>query len=317
MERDVSFMKKTVLVTGGAGFLGSHLCESLCKAGHNVICLDNLSTGTYDNIKLFETNPLFRFIKSDVENMPVVNVDEIYNLACPASPRHYQKDPVKTIKTNYEGMLKVLEIARINDARVIQASTSEIYGDPLVHPQGETYTGNVNTVGPRACYDEGKRIAETLCYSYREMYNIQVGIVRIFNTYGPRMRADDGRVVSNFILQALKGKDITIYGDGYQTRSFCYIDDLINGLQRMMAAENFFGPVNLGNPVETSMLELAQIIIELTKSKSKLCFAALPQDDPVRRKPDISLAEEVLGWKPQISLQDGLYRTIQYMNENI
>lgn len=310
-------MKKTVLVTGGAGFLGSHLCESLCKAGHNVICLDNLSTGTYDNIKLFETNPLFRFIKSDVENMPVVNVDEIYNLACPASPRHYQKDPVKTIKTNYEGMLKVLEIARINDARVIQASTSEIYGDPLVHPQGETYTGNVNTVGPRACYDEGKRIAETLCYSYREMYNIQVGIVRIFNTYGPRMRADDGRVVSNFILQALKGKDITIYGDGYQTRSFCYIDDLINGLQRMMAAENFFGPVNLGNPVETSMLELAQIIIELTKSKSKLCFAALPQDDPVRRKPDISLAEEVLGWKPQISLQDGLYRTIQYMNENI
>ena len=310
-------MKKTVLVTGGAGFLGSHLCESLCKAGHNVICLDNLSTGTYDNIKLFETNPLFRFIKSDVENMPVVNVDEIYNLACPASPRHYQKDPVKTIKTNYEGMLKVLEIARINDARVIQASTSEIYGDPLVHPQGETYTGNVNTVGPRACYDEGKRIAETLCYSYREMYNIQVGIVRIFNTYGPRMRADDGRVVSNFILQALKGKDITIYGDGYQTRSFCYIDDLINGLQRMMAAENFFGPVNLGNPVETSMLELAQIIIELTKSKSKLCFPALPQDDPVRRKPDISLAEEVLGWKPQISLQDGLYRTIQYMNENI
>lgn len=310
-------MKKTVLVTGGAGFLGSHLCESLCKAGHNVICLDNLSTGTYDNIKLFETNPLFRFIKSDVENMPVVNVDEIYNLACPASPRHYQKNPVKTIKTNYEGMLKVLEIARINDARVIQASTSEIYGDPLVHPQGETYTGNVNTVGPRACYDEGKRIAETLCYSYREMYNIQVGIVRIFNTYGPRMRADDGRVVSNFILQALKGKDITIYGDGYQTRSFCYIDDLINGLQRMMAAENFFGPVNLGNPVETSMLELAQIIIELTKSKSKLCFAALPQDDPVRRKPDISLAEEVLGWKPQISLQDGLYRTIQYMNENI
>ena len=297
--------------------MGSHLCESLCKAGHNVICLDNLSTGTYDNIKLFETNPLFRFIKSDVENMPVVNVDEIYNLACPASPRHYQKDPVKTIKTNYEGMLKVLEIARINDARVIQASTSEIYGDPLVHPQGETYTGNVNTVGPRACYDEGKRIAETLCYSYREMYNIQVGIVRIFNTYGPRMRADDGRVVSNFILQALKGKDITIYGDGYQTRSFCYIDDLINGLQRMMAAENFFGPVNLGNPVETSMLELAQIIIELTKSKSKLCFAALPQDDPVRRKPDISLAEEVLGWKPQISLQDGLYRTIQYMNENI
>lgn len=312
MERDVIFMKKTILVTGGAGFLGSHLCRKLCAEGSNVICFDNLSTGAYENIRALERDPQFRFVEGDVERMPEIKADEIYNLACPASPCHYQLDPVKTIRTNALGVMNILELARNNTAKVVQASTSEVYGNPSVHPQVESYTGNVNPVGVRACYDEGKRIGETLCYAYRKMYRIRVGIVRIFNTYGPRMRNDDGRVISNFICQALGGENITVYGDGTQTRSFCYVDDLIEGLSKMMQTAEAFGPINLGNPVEITVSELAEKVLEMTGGNSEICYTNLPEDDPVRRKPDIALAEKMLGWRPRIQLEEGLDKTIRY-----
>lgn len=310
-----SNMKK-ILVTGGAGFIGSHLCKRLLESGDKVICLDNMYTGTYDNIIELASDPDFEFINADVIQPLQFDVDEIYNLACPASPVKYQYDPIKTAKTGFLGALNVLELARRNGAKVLQASTSEIYGDPLVHPQKEEYRGNVNPIGPRACYDEGKRIAETLFSDFRRFYGVDTKIVRIFNTYGPIMLEDDGRVVSNFIMQALSNKPITIYGDGMQTRSFCYVDDLVNGLTAMMATESdVSGPINLGNPQEKTVLDLAKLIIEKTNSKSDIVFEALPEDDPIKRKPDIGLAMEALNWKPMIDIHDGLDRTIEYFIE--
>ena len=304
---------KQILVTGGAGFIGSHLCERLLKDGNNVICMDNYFTGLKRNIVHLLDNPYFELVRHDVTFPYYVEVDEIYNLACPASPIHYQFDPVSTTKTSVIGAINMLGLAKRTKARILQASTSEVYGDPIVHPQEESYWGNVNPIGLRSCYDEGKRCAETLFMDYHRQNKVDVKIIRIFNTYGPRMRPDDGRVVSNFIMQALKGEDITIYGDGKQTRSFQYVDDLVEGMVRMMASENFTGPVNLGNPGEFTMLELAEIILKMTNSKSKIIFTPLPSDDPKQRKPDITLAKEKLnGWEPKIRLEEGLVDTIKY-----
>ena len=307
-----------VLVTGGAGFIGSHLCERLLDLGYEVICMDNLFTGQKDNIRHLMNNPYFEFVRQDVLEDIYVECDQIYNLACPASPVHYQYDPVKTIKTSFIGALHALGLAKRCNARVLQASTSEVYGDPEVHPQPETYWGHVNPDGIRSCYDEGKRAAETLFFDYHRQHGVKIKVVRIFNTYGPNMRSDDGRVVSNFICQALRGEDITIYGDGSQTRSFCYVDDLVDALIKMMNSdEEFTGPVNLGNPGEFTMLELAQKVIELTGSKSKIVYMPLPQDDPTQRKPVIDLAKEKLNWAPTIPLEEGLKKTIEYFKKTI
>ena len=302
-----------VLVSGGAGFLGSHLCERLLNEGNYVICMDNLFTGSKDNIEHLMRNPDFEFICHDVTEPIYVDVDRIYNLACPASPPHYQYDPIKTAKTSVYGAINMLGLAKHCNARILQASTSEVYGDPLVHPQPESYRGNVNTIGIRSCYDEGKRMAETLFFDYHRQHDVDIKVIRIFNTYGPRMNPQDGRVVSNFIVQALKDEDITIYGDGTQTRSFCYVDDLIEGMVRMMdSRDGFTGPVNLGNPGEFTMKQLAELVLSATGSKSKIVYRELPSDDPTQRKPVIDLAMKELGWKPTIKLEDGLKRTIEY-----
>ncbi|MCK5505347.1 MAG: SDR family oxidoreductase [Thermodesulfovibrionia bacterium] len=307
---------KRILVTGGAGFLGSHLCEKLLREGHEVLCVDNFYTGRRSNILNFIKNPLFEVLRHDICFPLYVEVDEIYNLACPASPIHYQFDPVQTTKTSVHGSINVLGLAKRVKAKVLQASTSEVYGDPEIHPQPESYWGNVNPVGFRSCYDEGKRCAETLFFDYYRQHKLRIKVARIFNTYGPRMHPDDGRVVSNFIVQALKGKPITVYGDGSQTRSFCYMDDMIDGFVKLMGTpDNFTGPVNLGNPDEFSILELASKIIELTGSKSKIIYKPLPQDDPTQRKPDIKLAGKALKWRPKVKLEDGLKETINYFRK--
>lgn len=305
------------LVTGGAGFLGSHLCEQLLRDGHEVICLDNLFTGSKSNITHLLGNPGFEFMRHDVVDPFKVEVDRIYNFACPASPPHYQFNPIKTVKTSIMGVINCLGLAKRTEGRMLQASTSEIYGDPTEHPQREDYRGNVNPIGLRACYDEGKRCAETLCFDYHRENNVDIRVVRIFNTYGPRMDPSDGRVVSNFIVQALRGDPITIYGDGTQTRSFCYVDDLIAGIIRMMDQEQIIGPVNLGNPVEFTMCELSERVIKLTGSSSRVVFEALPEDDPRQRRPDISLAAESLGWVPKVELESGLRKTVSYFKELI
>ena len=308
-------MKRTrTLVTGGAGFLGSHLCDRLIKEGNDVICVDNLFTGKKDNIRHLIGNPYFEFIRHDVTQPLFVECDQIYNLACPASPIWYQRDPIYTIKTSFYGAMNALGLAKRTGARILQASTSEVYGDPSVTPQPESYRGNVNTIGPRSCYDEGKRAAETLFFDYHRQHNVDIKVMRIFNTYGPRMDVNDGRVVSNFIVQALNNQDITIYGDGSQTRSFCYVDDLIEGMVRLMNSRgDFTGPVNVGNPHEYSIKELAELIIRLTESNSKLVYEKLPADDPTNRRPDISVAcKELDNWKPGIGIEDGLIRTIEY-----
>ncbi|OPY87634.1 MAG: UDP-glucose 4-epimerase [Smithella sp. PtaU1.Bin162] len=311
-------MTKHILITGGAGFLGSHLCERLLNEGHEIVCLDNFYTGTMENISHLSTNSHFELIRHDIVDPVYMDVEEIYNLACPASPVHYQFNPIKTIKTNVMGAINVLGIAKRTKAKVLQASTSEIYGDPEVHPQKESYWGRVNPIGIRSCYDEGKRAAECLMMDYRRQNNVNTKIVRIFNTYGPRMAVNDGRVVSNFIIQALRGKDITVYGDGSHTRSFCYVDDLIDGLVRMMnSPDDFYGPVNLGNPGEFTILELAKLIIRLTNSPAKIIHQSLPADDPTQRKPDISLAEKKLGWIPKIELEKGLTDTIKYFRNTL
>ena len=307
---------KRVLVTGGAGFIGSHLCERLLNEGNEVFCMDNLETGSIRNIETFKENPLFHFIQQDVLEPIELRVDEIFNFACPASPPRYQKDPVHTLKTSVLGALNLLELATNTGAMIMQASTSEVYGDPAISPQPETYWGNVNPIGPRSCYDEGKRCAETLFFDYGRQFGTKIKVIRIFNTYGPRMNIEDGRVVSNFIAQALKNEPLTVYGDGSQTRSFCYIDDLIEGIMRMMQTdESFTGPVNLGNPEEVTVLEVAKLVLELTCSKSEIEFRPLPQDDPKRRKPDITLARQTLGWEPMAKLEEGFITTIQYFKE--
>ncbi|MBU3924965.1 SDR family oxidoreductase [Patescibacteria group bacterium] len=304
---------KIILITGGAGFIGSHLAKKLLDAGNKIICLDNFYTGRMENIAGFLKNKNFKLLKRDVAKPLAIKADEIYNLACPASPRRYRQNPVKTIKTNIFGVFNMLALAKKNKARILQASTSEVYGDPLEHPQKETYWGNVNPIGVRSCYDEGKRLAETLCMDYWRQYKTEIRIVRIFNTYGPNMNPDDGRVVSNFIAQALRGKDITIYGGGSQTRSFQYIDDLTEGMIRMMKQDEFIGPVNLGNPNEFTVKELADKVLKMIpESKSKIVYTSLPEDDPRKRKPDISLAKEKLGWEPKIELEEGLGKTIEY-----
>lgn len=303
------------LVTGGAGFLGSHLCERLLNDGHEVICLDNYFTGRMANVAHLRDNKCFELIRHDVTEPILLEVDRIFNLACPASPVHYQFNPVKTIKTSVMGAINMLGMAKRVKARILQASTSEVYGDPAVHPQTEDYWGNVNPIGIRSCYDEGKRVAETLFMDYHRQNNVDIRIVRIFNTYGPRMLPNDGRVVSNFIVQALKGEDITIYGDGSQTRSFCYVDDLIEGFIRMMNQDKIIGPVNIGNPGEFTMLELAKEVLELTGSKSKIIYQPLPGDDPKMRRPNIDLAKSALGWEPTIPLRKGLEKTICYFDE--
>lgn len=306
---------KRILVTGGAGFLGSHLCERLIAAGHEVICVDNCYTGTKTNISRLLDNPMFEFIRHDVTFPLYVEVDEIYNLACPASPVHYQFDPVQTTKTSVHGAINMLGLAKRVKAKILQASTSEVYGDPTVHPQTEAYWGNVNPIGPRSCYDEGKRCAETLFFDYFRQLRLRIKVARIFNTYGPRMHPNDGRVVSNFIVQALRNQPITVFGDGSQTRSFCYVDDLIDGMVRLMnSPDEFTGPVNLGNPREFTVRELAEKIISLTGSSSSLVFKPLPQDDPRQRQPDISLARKQLAWEPKIPLEQGLTKTIEYFN---
>ncbi len=308
--------RQMILITGGAGFLGSHLCERLLNSGHAVVCLDNFFTGSKDNIAPFLDHPSFKLVERDVYLPYAQEVDQIYNLACPASPIHYQHDPVKTIKTNVYGAINVLELAQKNGAKVLQASTSEVYGDPHVHPQTEEYWGNVNPIGIRSCYDEGKRCAETLFFDFHRQFKIPIKVARIFNTYGPRMHPNDGRVVSNFIVQALKNAPITIYGEGKQTRSFCYFEDLIDGLVRLMESPSeMTGPINLGNPVEFTILELAQLVLELTGSRSELIFQSLPSDDPKQRKPDISLAQEKLGWQPKTQLKEGLEATIAYFDQ--
>jgi UDP-glucuronate decarboxylase len=302
-----------VLVTGGVGFLGSHLCERLIKDGDDVICLDNFFTGQKRNVEHLIKNPYFELVRHDVTFPYYAEVDRVFNLACPASPPHYQYDPVQTTKTNVHGAINMLELAKRSGARILQASTSEIYGDPFIHPQLESYWGNVNPIGIRACYDEGKRCAETLFFDYYRQYNVGIKVVRIFNTYGPRMHPNDGRVVSNFIMQALKNEDITVYGDGQQTRSFCYVDDLIDALVLMMnSSMNFVGPINIGNPVEFTMIELAEKILSLTGSSSKIIHKQLPADDPKQRKPDITLAKNMLQWEPKVGLDDGLKETIDY-----
>ncbi|MBQ8542088.1 MAG: SDR family oxidoreductase [Bacteroidaceae bacterium] len=310
---------KRILVTGGAGFIGSHLCERLLKDGNDVICLDNYFTGSKDNIRHLISNDHFELVRHDITQPYTAEVDEIYNLACPASPIHYQHDPVKTIQTCVIGSMNMLGLAKRVGAKILQASTSEVYGDPNIHPQVESYWGNVNPIGIRSCYDEGKRCAETLFMDYHRQNNLRIKIIRIFNTYGPRMSMNDGRVVSNFIVQALRGEDITIYGDGKQTRSFQYVDDLVEGMVRMMETrDNFLGPVNIGNPGEFTMLELAEKVIELTGSSSKIIFKPLPQDDPRQRKPDITIANKELGgWQPSIKLNEGLLKTINYFKSII
>lgn len=309
-------MKKRILVTGGAGFLGSHLCDRLIEQGNDVICIDNLFTGSKDNIRHLMGNPYFEFIRRDVTEPIYVEVDQIYNLACPASPIHYQYDPIKTGKTSVLGALHTLGLAKRVHARILQASTSEVYGDPEIHPQPESYRGCVNPIGIRSCYDEGKRMAETLFFDYHRQHQVDIKVIRIFNTYGPRMNTHDGRVVSNFIVQALKNENITIYGSGEQTRSFCYVDDLIEGMIRMMnSRDGFTGPVNIGNPGEFTMLELAQKIIDLTGSSSKIIFEPLPQDDPMQRRPVIDLAKKELSWEPTVNLEEGLKKTIAYFDD--
>ncbi len=306
---------KRILVSGGAGFIGSHLCRLFVEQGHDVICLDNFFTSQKSNITPLLKEPNFELIRHDVTHAIFLEVDEIYNMACPASPVHYQHNPIKTVKTSVMGAINMLGLAKRVKARILQASTSEVYGDPDVHPQPEGYYGNVNTIGFRSCYDEGKRCAETLFFDYHRMNNIDIRVVRIFNTYGPNMHPYDGRVVSNFILQALNNEDITIYGDGSQTRSFCYIEDLVNGLVAMMNNKQaFLGPVNIGNPTEFTIKQLAELIIEMTGSKSKITFLSLPKDDPTQRQPDISLAKKELGWEPKIVLRDGLRKTIEYFD---
>ena len=313
---EMIILGKRILVTGGAGFLGSHLCDRLIADGHEVICLDNFFTGRKKNIAHLLSNPNFELMRHDVIQPIYAEVDWIFNFACPASPVHYQRDPVRTIKTNVMGALNSLGCAKQNQARVMQASTSEVYGDPKVHPQPEGYRGAVNPIGIRACYDEGKRTAETLFFDYHRQHGLDIRVVRIFNTYGPRMTANDGRVVSNFIMQALRGEDITVYGDGTQTRSFCYVDDLIDGIVKMMNVENFTGPVNLGNPGEFTMLELAELVLKLTGSRSNIVYRPLPSDDPTQRCPVIDLAKEKLNWQPTVKLEDGLKVTIKYFKEN-
>jgi UDP-glucuronate decarboxylase len=306
-------MKKKILVTGGAGFLGSHLCEQLLNEGNEVICLDNYFTGQKQNISHLLNNPYFELIRHDVTTPFFIEVDEIYNLACPASPVHYQYNPIKTIKTSVMGAINMLGLAKRIKAKILQASTSEVYGDPEVHPQVESYWGHVNPIGTRACYDEGKRCAESLFINYHIQNNVRIKIMRIFNTYGPRMHPNDGRVVSNFIVQALRGEDITIYGKGSQTRSFCYASDLIDGMIKLMnTGDDFIGPVNIGNPNEFTILELAEKVIKITGSKSKLTFKALPADDPMQRQPNIDLAKQKLNWQPKINLEEGLVKTIEY-----
>ncbi|HKK05683.1 MAG TPA: UDP-glucuronic acid decarboxylase family protein [Gammaproteobacteria bacterium] len=313
-----NYDRKRVLVTGGAGFLGSHLCERLLEQGHDVLCVDNFFTGTKDNIETLLDHHHFDLIRHDVTFPLYVEVDEIYNLACPASPIHYQHDPVQTTKTSVHGAINMLGLAKRTHAKILQASTSEVYGDPEVHPQTEGYWGHVNPIGFRSCYDEGKRCAETLFFDYRRQHNVAIKVARLFNTYGPRMHPNDGRVVSNFIVQALKGEDITIYGDGSQTRSFCYVDELVDALMRLMdTPDDFTGPVNLGNPGEFTIRELAEKVIELTGSKSKLVSKPLPHDDPKQRQPDITLAKKELKWEPTIPLAEGLKHTIAYFEERI
>jgi UDP-glucuronate decarboxylase len=306
-----------ILVTGGAGFLGSHLCERLLNEGHEVLCLDNFFTGRKTNVAGFLENPAFELVRHDIVLPILLEVDKIYHLACPASPIHYQYNPVKTIKTSILGTLNMLGIAKRTKARMLLASTSEVYGDPAVHPQKEDYWGNVNPIGIRSCYDEGKRAAEALMMDYHRQNRVDIRIVRIFNTYGPRMLPDDGRVVSNFIVQALQGREITVYGDGSQTRSFCYVDDLVDGMILMMECENFTGPVNLGNPDEYTILDFAKKIVAMTGSRSKIVHKPLPSDDPTQRQPDITLAGEKLGWKPKVSVDEGLKRTIEFFRKEL
>ena len=309
---------KKILVTGGAGFLGSHLCEALLKQGNEVICMDNYFTGSKSNIVHLLDNPYFELYRHDVTMPAHVEVDEIYNLACPASPIHYQYDPIKTIQTSSMGAINMLGVAKRTGAKILQASTSEVYGDPHVHPQPEEYWGNVNPIGIRSCYDEGKRCAETLFFDYHRQNNVRIKVIRIFNTYGPNMHPNDGRVVSNFIVQALKGKDITIYGDGSQTRSFCYCDDLIRGMIAMMATpDEITGPINLGNPHEFTIKQLAELVIELTGSKSQIIYEPLPSDDPTQRQPIIDKAKEILHWEPTVQLREGLVKTIEYFDKKL
>jgi UDP-glucuronate decarboxylase len=308
--------RKRVMVTGGAGFLGSHLCERLLNEGHEVLCVDNFYSGTKDNVTHLLGNPHFELLRHDVTFPLYVEVDEIFNLACPASPVHYQSDPVQTTKTSVHGAINMLGLAKLTHARILQASTSEVYGDPEVHPQKEDYWGHVNPIGIRSCYDEGKRCAETLFFDYHRQHRVAIKVVRIFNTYGPRMHPNDGRVVSNFIVQALSGQDITIYGDGSQTRSFCYVDDLIEGFMRMMASPlDVTGPINMGNPVEFTIRELAETVLEMVGGSSKLILLPLPQDDPKQRKPDISIAQKTLDWAPKVQLRQGLEKTIAYFRQ--
>ena len=309
-------MTNKILVTGGAGFLGSHLCDALIKKGHDVLCVDNFYTGSKDNVSNLITNPKFELMRHDVTFPLYVEVDQIYNLACPASPIHYQYDPVQTTKTSVHGAINMLGLAKRLHARILQASTSEVYGDPEVHPQTEDYWGKVNPIGIRSCYDEGKRCAETLFFDYYRQHQLEIKVMRIFNTYGPRMHPNDGRVVSNFIVQALKNESITIYGDGSQTRSFCYVDDLIGGMIKLMESDKAItGPINIGNPNEFTMLELAELVLKLTSSQSKLTFKPLPEDDPKQRQPDISLAKSKLDWEPKVKLEDGLKETIAYFKK--
>lgn len=308
--------KKRVLITGGSGFIGSHLCDRLVNDGNDVICVDNLFTGSKDNIRHLLVNPYFEFIRHDMIQPVYVECDQIYNLACPASPKWYQKDPIYTFKTSVYGAFNTLGLAKRTGARILQASTSEVYGDPEVHPQPETYWGNVNTIGVRSCYDEGKRAAETIFFDYYRKHDVDIKMMRIFNTYGPRMDVGDGRVVSNFICQALRGENITIYGDGSQTRSFCYVDDLIEGMVRLMnSRDGFTGPVNIGNPEEYTIKELAETVIDLTGSRSKIIYEPLPLDDPTQRRPKIELAKKELDWEPSIPLREGLLKTIEYFSE--
>jgi UDP-glucuronate decarboxylase len=308
---------KTILVTGGAGFIGSHLCEFLLKQGHYVICLDNFFTGSKENIKHLLDFDNFEVIRHDIIDPIKLEVEEIYNLACPASPVHYQYNAIKTLKTSILGTMNMLGLAKRVKARILQASTSEVYGDPQIHPQPESYRGNVNPIGPRACYDEGKRAAETLCFDYHRQHNVDIRVVRIFNTYGPNMQINDGRVVSNFIVQALKNEDITVYGDGKQTRSFCYVSDLVRGMVDFMNQDQSLGPINLGNDGEFTILELAEKIIKLTNSKSRIVFKPLPEDDPMQRKPDLTLARKIIQYEPTIPLEEGLIKTIEYFRKRL
>ena len=314
----MKYGRKRVLVTGGAGFLGSHLCERLLAEGNDVLCVDNLFTGTKDNIVHLLANPYFELVRHDVTFPLYVEVDEIYNLACPASPIHYQRDPVQTTKTSVHGAINMLGLAKRVGAKIFQASTSEVYGDPEVHPQTEDYRGSVNPIGPRACYDEGKRCAETLFFDYWRQHGMRIKVARIFNTYGPRMHPDDGRVVSNFIVQALEGRPITLYGDGSQTRSFCFVDDLIEGFVRLMASpDDVTGPINLGNPREMTVRELAEMVVKMVGAKAEIVYRPLPADDPLQRQPNITLAKDTLGWEPKITLEQGLERTIAYFRERM